>query len=470
MTHPPPTFSWSTLLEVTQGVASTDNTPAPQEPLSLSTDTRSIGPGTLFIPLSGDRFDGHDYLAQAFQQGASAALASRKKWDTHPEWQGFPNLIVVEDPLLAYLALARHHRRQINPTVVAVTGSSGKTTTKDMLYAALSTHFVTQRTEKNHNNEVGLSQTLLALQPGTDVLIAELAMRGRHQIDLLSHHAEPDIGLVINVGPAHIGLLGSIEEIARAKCEIFDGMDPARSVGLVNQDDTLLFQTAQTVWNGTLETYGREEAENCHPTTEGGTAFTYQGHPVTLTVPGQHNVSNALAVLRVGQLLGVPLEKLIQGLAAYIPSAGRWEKTPLPGYTNAWVINDAYNANPSSMQASLAAFLETPEAGLKKVLVLGAMNELGSFSQEYHTTLGQWLCQQSGIEAVFAVGEDAHWLAEAAKNAPYPVYHVPDSASVADTLRKNGPSLDQTLLYLKGSRTFQLESIPTRLMGQEVPS
>lgn len=470
MTHSPPTFSWSTLLEVTQGVSSTGDPLPPQDLLTLSTDTRSIGPGTLFIPLSGERFDGHDYLPQAFQQGASAALVSRKKWEAQPEWHGFPNLMVVEDPLLAYLALARHHRRQINPTVVAVTGSSGKTTTKDMLYAALSTHFVTQRTEKNHNNEVGLSQTLLALQPGTEVLIAELAMRGRHQIDLLSHHAEPDIGLVINVGPAHIGLLGSIEEIARAKCEIFDGMDPARSVGLVNQDDTLLFRTAQTAWNGTLETYGLQEAEDCRPTETGGTTFTYQGHPVILTVPGQHNVSNALAVLHVGQLLGVPLEKLIQGLTTYTPGAGRWEKTPLPGYTNAWVINDAYNANPSSMQASLAAFLQTPETGLKKVLVLGAMNELGAFSQEYHTTLGQWLSQQPGIEAVFAVGEDAHWLAEAAQNTAYPVHHVPDAASVADTLRKTGPSLDQTLLYLKGSRTFELETIPARLMGQEVPS
>lgn len=467
MTPPSPkkaVFPWQALLETSGGKALTPHQTF-SAPLCLSTDTRTIGPGCFFLPLSGERFDGHDYLAQAFAQGAEGAFVDEEKFRQHPEWAAFPNLIGVENPLIAYLAMARSHRRRINPKVIAVTGSSGKTTTKDMLFTALSGILPTQKTEKNHNNEVGLSQTLLALQEGTEALVTEMGMRGLHQIDLLSRYAEPDIGIVINVGPAHIGLLGSMENIALAKCEIFDGMNLNTGIGLVNRDDTLVFETARKVWKGRLESYGLSEVSSIETGIEEGIAFHYEGDRIQLALPGRHNIYNALVTLKVGELMGLSRKAVIAGLEAYQPEAGRWNKTPLSGYANSWVINDAYNANPASMRASLEAFLQCPHPGLRRVLVLGAMNELGDFSREYHQQLGSWLAQQHDIDLVFAVGEEARWVAESAQNAAFPIRHAADAEEVADLLKKS-VNLEDTLLFLKGSRTFQLEKIPEALMPQ----
>lgn len=459
-------FTAAELIDVTQGdVVCGFDWARDSGTYSLSTDTRTVGEGMVYIPLKGERFDGHDYLSQALEKGAFGAIVSRAQLAVHPEWKSFSNIIAVDEPLMAYLAMARHHRRKLNPKVVAVTGSSGKTTTKDMLFAALSPSLKTQRTEKNYNNEVGLCQTLLALQPETELLIVEMAMRGLHQIDLLSLYGEPDIAVVNNVGPAHIGLLGSMENIALAKCEIFVGLNPDHGQALVNADDALLLATAQKLCKShPLETYSLKEVEDIAGTPEGGIAFRYQDLTIRLSVPGEHNVSNALAILKVGKMLGIPLQAVAKGLESYVSESGRFHKTPLAGYRNAWLINDAYNANPSSMKASLKAFLELPLPGLRRVLVIGAMNELGEFSQAYHEELGEWLSHQKGIEMLYAVGEDARWISEKARTSgAYPVLHLETAQAVAESLKREGFPLEDTILFLKGSRTFQLEAIPQAL-------
>jgi UDP-N-acetylmuramoyl-tripeptide--D-alanyl-D-alanine ligase len=457
----------------------------------LSTDTRNISPGSLFIPLQGERFDGHHYLQQALAQGAQAALANTAWWGQQsPEVQQLltGRVLLVPDTLAAYLALARHHRRRCAASVIALTGSSGKTTTKEMFYAALAPLAPTQKTEKNYNNEVGLCQTLLALQPETRYLVVEMAMRGPGQIRLLTQHGCPDMAIVTNVGPAHIEFLGSLENIARAKCEIFEGLAPNNGLAMVNGDDALLVATAQQQFpQRSFHRYCLEEAQGLAPCPDtGGARFTYQGHPVWLSVWGRHFVSNALAVLRAGQLFGLPIESLAAGLATFSPSAGRGNTVVLPGLPDAVVIEDAYNANPASAQASVTAFLESvasaaPGArragGAKpgpRVLVMAGMNELGAFSKAYHEAFGAWL-QEAGasgrLTALVTVGEDALHIAAGARGASFTILSVSEAGEVAAKL---GPWLVPGVqILLKGSRSYQLERLTQQLeemLAADVPS
>jgi UDP-N-acetylmuramoyl-tripeptide--D-alanyl-D-alanine ligase len=362
--------------------------------------------------------------------------------------------------------MARHHREKINPLVIAVTGSSGKTTTKEMLYAALSPLKKTMKTEKNFNNEVGVSQTLLALQPDTEILIVEMGMRGLRQICLLSEAARPDVAMINNIGPAHIGLLGSLEAIAHAKLEIAEGLNPDQGLLVINQDTPHLSALAPTLWTGKIVSYSLSEAQNVQPVLESGeegSRFTYAGATVTLSVPGEHMVSNALGVLKVGEALGFSAQALASGLSQFRPEKGRWERVALQGYRDVWVIDDAYNANPDSAKASLKAFLSTVKAGKQHFLVIGGMKELGDFSRNYHEELGLWLAGQPHIDALFTLGEEGQWLADAAANATFPVRHAQDVPHLIRQLSEGSFTLENTVLYLKGSRAYKLDEIPAGL-------
>jgi UDP-N-acetylmuramoyl-tripeptide--D-alanyl-D-alanine ligase len=461
--HTTTTFSLSTILAETEGRWLVENPKREgiYQDLSLSTDTRSIGPGTCFIPLVGERFDGHDYLVQAFEQGASVVLANDALVKDHPEWKALPAVLVVQDTLEAYLKLGRAHRRRLTPKVVAITGSSGKTTTKELMYAAFSGCRITQKTEKNFNNEVGLTQTLLSIQPGCEILVAEMAMRGLNQIEVLSHYGEPDVAIVVNVGPAHIGLLGSLENIAKAKCEIFSGLHPEKGVGVCNGDDDLLTQTAKNTWQGTLIDYHLSEVSHIEELPEGGIAFDYHDVHFSIPLPGRHIISNTLAVIKTAEVLGLELQEVAKGLAAYQPISGRWQQSPIPGTQTGGVINDAYNANPSSMRAALEAFLNTKVPQSKKVLVLGAMNELGEFSHKYHQDLGQWLSAKPGVSACWFVGEEAKPAYQALMTAK-PGCQCAFYQTVFDLI-EGLPTLcktfEDTLFLLKGSRGFALETL-----------
>lgn len=463
-------FTYQEYLTVSQGVAF--STEAPFESARLWTDTRSIQPGDFFLPLSGERFDGHDYLGQAFEAGAIGAFISKAKAAEHSEWSKLPNLIAVDEPVMAYLAMARRHREKINPLVIAVTGSSGKTTTKEMLYAAFSPLKKTVKTEKNFNNEVGVSQTLLALRPGTEVLIVEMGMRGLRQISILSEAARPDVALVVNIGPAHIGLLGSLENIAKAKLEIVEGMDPERGLLVINQDTPYLAELAPALWSGKTVTYSLREAQDIQSVLDveqAGIRFTYQGVPVSLVVPGEHMVANALGVLKAGESLGLSVADLAKGLSDFAPEKGRWERVALKGYHNVWVIDDAYNANPDSAKASLKAFLATARPERQHFLVIGGMKELGDFSQRYHEELGLWLAGQPHIDALFTLGDEGQWIAEAAGNATYPVRFAKDVNHLVEQLTAGSFTLENAVLYMKGSRAYKLDAIPA-LLEQSLPN
>lgn len=473
-------FTYQEFLNATQGQAFTPE--APFKTARLWTDTRTIQPGDFFLPLSGERFDGHDYLETAFEAGAIGALISQEKAKAHPEWKKLPNLIAVNEPVLAYLAMARHHREKINPLVIAVTGSSGKTTTKEMLYAALSPLKKTVKTEKNFNNEVGVSQTLLALQPGTEILIVEMGMRGLRQISILSEAARPDIAIINNIGPAHIGLLGSLENIAKAKLEIAEGLNPDKGLLIMNTDTPHLAELSPRLWPGKTIPYSLKEAQavqSFQTEEKEGIRFTYQGVAVELSVPGEHMVSNALGVFKVGEALGFTAEQLAAGLSRFAPEKGRWERVFLKGFDDVCVIDDAYNANPDSAQASLKAFLSTARPGKRHYLVIGGMKELGDLTRHYHEELGRWLAGQPHIDALFTLGEEGVWLADAANNATYPIRHAQSVAQLASQLTSGPFDLTHAVVYLKGSRAYKLDTLPAALestvpnlnsRGTEVPS
>ena len=438
--------------------------PFPNDSVHISTDTRTLEPGDFFVPLLGENFDGHDHIDSAFTKGACGAFVAESKFK--PAWEQHPNIITVENPVVAYLQVARLHRRRINPVVIALTGSSGKTTTKDMLFATFSPLVKTQCTQKNFNNEVGVAQTLLALEADTRLLIVEMGMRGLHQIDLLSIHAEPDIALITNIGPAHIGLLGSLENIVLAKLEISEGLKGDGYL-VLNGDSPMLTEQSRSIWYGQTRQYQLADASDIQPTAEGGVQFTYKKHPVTLSLPGMHQVSNALGVIKVGELLDFTIEEMLPGLTQFKPIGGRWNKDALSGHTDAFLINDAYNANPDSFKASLEAFLSLPETH-KRILILGGMKELGDFSDHYHQELGQWLGQQSGIDAVFTVGSEAEMMASALEKPDYFSHHAPNVEETIVALKNRYASFDGCALFLKGSRANGLEKIAEAL--NSVPS
>ncbi|MEB3286703.1 MAG: UDP-N-acetylmuramoyl-tripeptide--D-alanyl-D-alanine ligase [Vampirovibrionales bacterium] len=478
-------FKFEQMLEATKGTVLTPMTVLPEEKFEISTDTRTIGKGQWFLPLSGPNFDGHHFLKQAIEQGANGAFVSQASWEeSRQEWQGLPNLIAVASPLKAYLDLAKWHRLHVNPKlkVLALTGSSGKTTTKEMLFAAFSGIRETQKTLKNFNNEVGVSQTLLAIAPETELAIVEMGMRGLHQIDILSDTALPDLAIINNVGPAHIELLGSLENVAKAKLEIAVGLNPTSGVLLTNGDDPLLNAMAPEIWQPPdlkqWQTFSLKAAANIAPTQEGGVSFDYvpkTGHAyrVCLPVPGRHNVQNALAVLKAGEILGLPLEEMIAGLACFQPEGGRWQKQAISGYDNLWVINDAYNANPDSTRASLETFFEVPFAGLSRVLVLGGMKELGDFSAQYHQALATLLArlQQEApcpLDTLIGVGDEMQAVLSAfsavmPKKRQPELYHVSNGTELLPLIKTQGLPLSSALYFLKGSRFYQLEAFLTAL-------
>ncbi len=461
------TFTWAQLLSETQGEAVSHHRPF--ETAALDSDTRTLDHDSFFVPLTGANFDGNDYIAAAYEAGAQGAFVRQAYLAKHPDLKRFPNLISVEEPLMAYLALARLHRRRCAARIVAVTGSSGKTTTKEMLFALLSSVLgdQVQKSEKNFNNEVGVALTLLNIRPSTHVMVLEMGMRGPNQISILSEYAEPDIGIITNIGPAHIGLLGSLDAIAKAKCELFQGMDPEKSLGIINGDDPLLVGEASRSWDGRLESYSLHEVDEIHTFPEGHLTFNYEDATFALSLPGSHNVSNALAGIKACEALGIPLKRIQNALADFEPGGARWQKRQLEGLDNIWMINDAYNANPASVKVALGAFLDGHYPGLTKVAIVGGMAELGAFSEHYHREIGHWVGEYGGLDALVVMGDEAAPLAQAAAEHQLPVYCVQDAQDVVALIQKTWPA--NAIFFLKASRSFQLEHVP-ELLTHDHPS
>jgi UDP-N-acetylmuramoyl-tripeptide--D-alanyl-D-alanine ligase len=422
----------------------------------VSTDTRSIQDGNLFVALVGERFDGNEFAAQAVAKGATGLIVSKAV--VVPE---HVTVIQVMNTLTALQALARFHRQRYHIPVIAVTGSNGKTTTKDMLAAVLSSRFKVLKTEANFNNEIGLSLTLLKLDASHEVAVVEMGMRAIGEIRDLTKIALPTVGVVTNVGETHMEILGSIENIAAAKAELVEaiGYD---DVVILNADDQHV-RDMQHKTQGRVVFYGLTpaafvRAENI-TTGENGeliTAFeccsARGSFPVTLPAVGIHNVYNALAAIAVGWELGLKPNEIQKGMGSFVPGAMRLEIKRYSQYT---VINDVYNASPLSMAAALTTLANISKG--RKIAVLGDMLELGDAAVEAHCRVGRQAAEQ-GVDILIAVGALAKHIAVAASEQGVKTTLAFTGHSEAiEALRKLVKSGDYILL--KGSRGMKMETM-----------
>lgn len=421
----------------------------------VDTDTRAIRQDSLFVALKGEKFDGHDFVGKAREQGAAGAIVQEMREEYKHD--GFA-VIVVEDTLKAYQGLARFHRRRFSIPVVAVTGSVGKTTTRNMIATVLAQKFNVLQTEKNFNNEIGLPRTLLQLTAEHGACVVEMGMRGLGQIAELAAIAEPTIGVVTNVGKSHIELLGSQENIAKAKSELVLALSP-EGAAILNQDDPYTAAMAD-LCKGKVISYGLLNHAVVHGSRvsvdEKGIHFTCrcfdEMFDVNVPVMGEHNVYNALAAIAVGRILGLSDRRLQKGLAEYHGMAMRQELVYIEPYT---FVNDAYNANPASMLEAIRTLAVMTKG--RKIAVLGDMLELGDWARQEHEKIGSEAAAL-GIDVVIALGGLASYIAQAAQqHGLAQVYTVRDHAAAAECLK--GLLQPGDTILLKGSRSMAMEKI-----------
>jgi len=438
----------------------------------VKVDSRAVGPGDLFVAIPGQRTDGHLFVGDAARRGASAALVIR--WPPDGEADPPPGaaeglaVVVVDNTVAALGRLAASHRRRFaGLRVVGITGSVGKTTTKDMAAAVLARRYRTVATEGNLNTDIGVPLSLFRVGPETEVAVLELAMRGRGQITELAAMAAPQVGVVTNVGESHLEVLGSVEAIARAKAELVEALPPdGRAV--LNGDDPWCRWMAErspapVLWFGTADEAAGETAGDwvrADRIRTAGARVTFrllagaERADVRLPVAGRHNVSNALAAAAVGLALDVPLTDVVRGLASFRPTAMRLEILDVGSLL---LINDAYNASPSSTRAALEVLRRVGE-GRRRVAVLGDMLELGPAETEAHRAVGREAA--GSLDLLITVGRRAVELARGALEAGLPPDAVRRCAQNDDAILELQHVLRPgDAVLVKGSRGMRMEEI-----------
>ncbi len=416
----------------------------------ISTDTRALQPGQLFLALRGEHFDGHRFIEQAIALGAVAAIV-----DT-PHPQNLPQ-ILVPDTLQAYQTLGRWWREQFAIPVIAITGSVGKTTTKELIAAALQKVGPVLKTEANFNNEIGVPKTLLNLTSDHAFAVIEMGMRGRGEIATLAQIARPDIAVITNVGTAHIGRLGSREAIAQAKCELLAEM-PATSQAILNADHPLLPDTARQVWSGKTLAYGLT-AGDLRGTLRNDSTLEVDGIHYTLPLVGRHNALNFLAVIALFRALGLDDTPIRTGLAVRLPE-GRAQQHQLP--QDILLLDESYNAGPESMAAALKLLAETP--GKRHIAVLGPMKELGDYATSLHQEVGQ-LVETLQMDALYILDAGPEGTAIAQGTQTVPTQQFADHHSLICHLKDSLQAGDR--LLFKASHSVGLDQVVQAVMQSQ---
>lgn len=431
------------------------------------TDSRALVPGCLFLALVGEKFDGHGFVARALAEGAAAAVVSRVPEGVDPD-----KCLVVPDTLKAYQQIATAWRlAQKDLTVIAITGSNGKTSTKDCIAAVLGEKYRVIKTQANFNNEIGLPKTLLTIRPDTEMAVVEMGMRGLGQIRAMKHIAYPDGAVITNVGDTHLELLGSLENIAKAKSEILEDFTP-KNHAFLNGDDP---RVSVMKTGATVHFYGIDsdaDVKAIQIKADGlSTTFTYRsritGNTQTVKLPllGRHNVMNALAAVAVGEVYGVSDQAIAHGLENLKMTGMRQE---ILHFGDVTVINDAYNASPASMEVGLRTLADVVknQGRGRAIAVLADMLELGAHSQSGHAQVGRW-CGEDGVDALICYGPESRYTAEEAKKAGVPVEYVENKEAAARALEALVQPGDVVLL--KGSHgmvVFKLIDLVFRKEGK----
>lgn len=408
----------------------------------ISTDTREIGADALFIAIKGERVDGHDFIGTAVGNGASCILSEHAVDNC--------DLIQVSSTLAAFAAIAKWHKHKTNPFTVAVTGSVGKTTTKEFISAVLSEKFNTLKTAGNYNNEIGLPKTLLMLEPQHNAAVLELGMSFKGEIERLSLCAEPDIAVIINIGVSHIENLGSRENIRDAKMEITRGLKPKGKL-ILNGDEPLLAGIDNAVYVSMNDITDIRESD-------GTTVFNIKD-TVDLMIPviGRHNIIDAAFAYTIGKIVDMTDEEIRNGLAKFHNTGMRQNIYELNGYK---VIEDCYNAAPESMEAAINVLNSFTTDG-KKIAILGEMRELGHMSTELHTKVGKAV-SEANVDILITFGTAAIEIANGAinngfKGEAHTFIDLTDVKPIGEMIKDMLNSGD--IILFKASRAIQLERI-----------
>ena len=456
------------ILEATKGSLIQGNEDVPVS--GISTDTRQLKPGSLFVALEGENFDGHSFISDAEQKGAIAVLGVTSKLQNF-KGNVSAALVGVQDSLRALGDIARYWRLKHDVRVIALTGSNGKTSTKEMIAALVNRKYRTLKNVLNLNNLVGVPLTLFNLKSGHEMAVIEMGMNSPGEIARLAEIAVPDYGLITNIQPAHLEGLGSLEGIQKAKGELFEGVKDS-GVLFVNIDDPLVAELAKKsdkrkVTFGTSSDADVRLVEIISQSVEGSrfkVSFAGREEELFLPVLGKHQISNALAAAAVAWGLEVPIDEIVEGLSAHRPVKQRMEVKRVKD--DIFLLDDSYNANPSSITAALETVAEIGKDG-RFFAALGAMLELGPESARYHRLIGEKVAQL-GYRGLLSLGDLGKEIIEGARGAGMPAEYLflgRDHAEVAEKLSQWLQPGDWVLV--KGSRGSRMELVIENLIENE---
>ncbi|MBM7552854.1 UDP-N-acetylmuramoyl-tripeptide--D-alanyl-D-alanine ligase [Thalassobacillus pellis] len=420
---------------------------------SVMTDSRKEMKQSIFVPVVGEKFDAHQFMKQAIENGAVAAL-----WQSDRELPkyvptDFP-VFFVEDTTKALQVMAKYYLGKVDPVVIGITGSNGKTTTKDLVSSVVGTRYRTHKTAGNFNNHIGLPLTIFEMPMETEAAVLEMGMSQYGEIEVLSNLARPDYAIITNIGESHIEFLGSREGIAKAKLEIKAGLK--KQGGLIFDGDEPLLEAEKDYpgnWPCGMGEDNRVVIKDIEISDESG-RFTIDGESYEVPIPGKHNIKNASFAIALARLLNIPKDRIQEGLDDIQVSGMRFER--IEGKNGSLIINDAYNASPTSMRATIE-IIKNMKSKQKKVLVLGDVYELGELSKEMHRSVADAIDEH--IHAVYTCGEDAEEISKAvaSRNPSVTTGHYTDKHKLQEVLVNE---LDNdTVVLLKASRGVKLETL-----------
>ena len=466
-------YAWTTpeILEATDGTLVCGS--LDRKFTGIGIDSRSISADQLFVAISGDTHDGHRFVADVLDWGGSGFLVAKDRMEVLPldriAAQG-KLCVSAADTTRALGDLARFNRRRESIAVLAVTGSSGKTSTRRMMDLVIGQQLKVLTTEGNLNNHIGVPLTLFRLAPGHQAAVLELGMNHPGEIRYLGGICEPDVGVITNVGPAHLEGLGSIENVARAKGELLETLRPG-GTAVLNADDPLV-AVMESETDCPVVLFGESSkaqvrARNIRLSKAGMTfdLITPVGHiEVTLSTPARVMVLNALAAAAAGDVMGVPLEKIKAGLEAFVPQPGRMGLRTLKRGVR--LLDDTYNANPNSMRAAIETLGNMGAGTCRTIAVLGDMLELGNQSAALHRQIGRAVAE-SRIDRLYVTGRFAADLADGAREAGMPDERIACDGKQAITDRLIAALEDGDLVLVKGSRGMAMETVVAAIRGDE---